>query len=86
MIIGRSRYRSSFRKILNIGKAQAFSSKMAISNPPGFSRFSDVIDSYDNFVFDCDGVIWESYNPIGDSFRVLENLMNRGKKVRVIFF
>lgn len=44
--------------------------------------FSDVIGKYDNFFFDCDGVLWNSSNQrISGSFEALNNLKKEGKNI-----
>ena len=34
----------------------------------------DVLDLYDVFVFDCDGVLYSGTSPIGRAFDVVEHL------------
>ncbi|GAA5928737.1 uncharacterized protein JCM15063_003954 [Sporobolomyces koalae] len=40
-----------------------------------------LVDRYDNFLFDCDGVIWEGDEIIGQSRETLEYLRQRGKRI-----
>ena len=35
----------------------------------------------DNFIFDCDGVLWQADEQIGDAFKAIEWLEEQGKKV-----
>lgn len=36
---------------------------------------------YDNFIFDCDGVIWQADQQIGTAFETIEELERQGKNV-----
>jgi HAD superfamily hydrolase (TIGR01450 family) len=38
-------------------------------------------DQYDNFLFDCDGVIWRGDDPISGASELLTQLRLRGKRV-----
>ncbi|KAF4664487.1 hypothetical protein FOL47_005098 [Perkinsus chesapeaki] len=44
------------------------------------SSIGDLIDEYDNFIFDCDGVIWQGGQLISGVKTTLELLRNKGKK------
>ncbi|GAA5987992.1 hypothetical protein JCM5350_007852 [Sporobolomyces pararoseus] len=44
-------------------------------------EFESLVDRYDNFLFDCDGVIWEGDRIIGESKQTLELLRKRGKNI-----
>ncbi|KAI8146307.1 HAD-like domain-containing protein [Fennellomyces sp. T-0311] len=41
----------------------------------------DFLDRYDNFLFDCDGVLWEGTKLIPGVDKAMEELRKRGKKV-----
>ncbi|GAA5885088.1 hypothetical protein JCM16303_006397 [Sporobolomyces ruberrimus] len=43
--------------------------------------YASVVDKYDNFLFDCDGVIWEGDEIIGKSKETLEYLRKKGKRI-----
>ncbi|GAA6015076.1 hypothetical protein JCM11491_001651 [Sporobolomyces phaffii] len=43
--------------------------------------YQRVVDRYDNFLFDCDGVIWEGDEIIGRARETLDYLRQRGKRV-----
>jgi len=45
------------------------------------TSFAALVDKYDNFIFDCDGVLWIENHLIGDSMGVLKKLLAAGKKV-----
>ncbi|KAL4426912.1 hypothetical protein ABPG74_012912 [Tetrahymena malaccensis] len=46
------------------------------------SQFKELISKYDNFFFDCDGVLWKSSNnKIKYAFEALNVLKNEGKNV-----
>ena len=36
---------------------------------------------YDNFIFDCDGVLWQADEQIGSAFQTIEELERLGKNV-----
>jgi len=41
----------------------------------------ELAEKYDNFFFDCDGVVWRGNEQIGDAFAKIEELERMGKKV-----
>ena len=41
----------------------------------------DLADKFDNFLFDCDGVLWRADEQIGTAFETIEELERRGKQV-----
>ncbi|GAA5907683.1 4-nitrophenylphosphatase [Sporobolomyces salmoneus] len=43
--------------------------------------YQSVVNQYDNFLFDCDGVIWEGDNIIGQSRQTLDYLRKQGKRI-----
>jgi len=43
--------------------------------------FSSIIDKYDNFFFDCDGVLFHGRKPLKASFAVLNKLKELGKNL-----
>ena len=45
------------------------------------TSFSDLIDKYDNFIFDCDGVIWKGESAVENAFETLNQLKDLKKKV-----
>ena len=40
-------------------------------------HFDDLIDKYDYFMFDCDGVLWHGPDAIEGSFYALERLSSK---------
>ena len=44
-------------------------------------KLADIVNNYDCFVFDCDGVLYAEAKEIGQAFSVLQWLMEQGKKV-----
>ncbi|GAA5850772.1 hypothetical protein JCM3766R1_003040, partial [Sporobolomyces carnicolor] len=53
-------------------------STRTLTTPEDFER---VVDAYDNFLFDCDGVIWEGDHVIGRSRETLDLLRRRNKRI-----
>ncbi|GAA5960374.1 hypothetical protein JCM21900_003532 [Sporobolomyces salmonicolor] len=49
-----------------------------LSTPDAYKEF---VDSYDNFLFDCDGVIWEGDHVIGKAGDTLQYLRKLGKRI-----
>ena len=46
------------------------------------TNIEELADIYDNFVFDCDGVVWSGNSQIGEAFKVIEWLeTTRNKNV-----
>ncbi|GAA6061242.1 hypothetical protein JCM10212_002701 [Sporobolomyces blumeae] len=43
--------------------------------------YQSLVDRYDTFLFDCDGVIWEGDHVIGKSKETLDYLRSRGKRI-----
>ena len=41
----------------------------------------DLVSRYDNFIFDCDGVLWQADDQIGTAFETIEELESQGKNV-----
>eukprot|EP00357_Protocruzia_adherens_P003685 CAMPEP_0115014928 /NCGR_PEP_ID=MMETSP0216-20121206/26411_1 /TAXON_ID=223996 /ORGANISM="Protocruzia adherens, Strain Boccale" /LENGTH=293 /DNA_ID=CAMNT_0002384843 /DNA_START=109 /DNA_END=990 /DNA_ORIENTATION=+ len=50
-------------------------------NAPIYTKFSDLTEKFDTFIFDCDGVLWTNFQPIGESPKVLNHLLDLGKQV-----
>ena len=44
------------------------------------TNIEELAEQYDNFVFDCDGVVWSGTSQIGDAFKVIEWLETEKKK------
>ena len=40
-----------------------------------------MVPSYETFIFDCDGVLWNAMGPFEKSFKTLEKLKEIGKNV-----
>lgn len=45
------------------------------------SQYSSLLDSYDVWLFDCDGVLWSGDDLIPGAVSVLEKLRKRGKEI-----
>ena len=45
------------------------------------TNIMELAQNYDNFLFDCDGVLWSAESQIGTAFETLEELERMGKKV-----
>lgn len=57
---------------------------MSKSEPRRLSKveeYAELIDNYDTFLFDCDGVLWSGDDLIPGAKEVLENLRAKGKQV-----
>jgi len=46
-----------------------------------FSKWKQLADSYDYFLFDCDGVLWVQTETIAGSFEALDYLIDNNKTV-----
>ena len=46
-----------------------------------WTNIMELASMYDNFLFDCDGVLWSANNQIGSAFETIEELERMGKKV-----
>ena len=44
----------------------------------------ELASRYDNFIFDCDGVLWQAEQQIGTAFDTIEELERMGKNVYFI--
>ena len=54
---------------------------MVESTEPAMITVRMLAERYDTFIFDCDGVIWNSNGEIGHAFRAIEWLESMGKNV-----
>ena len=43
------------------------------------TTITELASIYDNFIFDCDGVLWQADEQIGDAFKTIEWLEEQGK-------
>ncbi|XP_060068256.1 uncharacterized protein LOC132548408 [Ylistrum balloti] len=59
-------------------------SSMASCNPVTELSARQILNDVDNFVFDCDGVLWDGLTAIDGSSETLKRLKNLGKKVYYI--
>lgn len=48
--------------------------------PIRLKSFSEILEKYKYFIFDCDGVIFRFTDVIGNSFKILDQLRNCGKE------
>ena len=46
-----------------------------------FSKWKTLADSYDYFLFDCDGVLWVQSETIVGAFEAIDYLLDKNKKV-----
>jgi HAD superfamily hydrolase (TIGR01450 family) len=46
-----------------------------------FSTFSTLVDQYDSFIFDCDGVLWSGKSKFEEAFQTLEYLKSQRKNI-----
>ena len=44
------------------------------------TTITELAERYDNFIFDCDGVVWQAGVQIGTAFETIEELERMGKK------
>jgi len=49
--------------------------------PKEIASFSEILDKYDNFIFDCDGVVWKGHTHIESGFFALNKLKSLNKNV-----
>ncbi len=71
-------------KCLSKSKYHFFSLLLKVIINLGQARTTSIMDlceSYDNFFFDCDGVVWQAEEQIGTAFDTIEELERRGKNV-----
>jgi phosphoglycolate/pyridoxal phosphate phosphatase family len=45
------------------------------------NSFSEIIDKYESFIFDCDGTLWSASKKYEEAFKTLELLKSKGKKI-----
>ena len=45
------------------------------------ANIMELASRYDNFIFDCDGVLWQAEEQIGTAFETIEELERQGKNV-----
>ena len=45
------------------------------------TTFSQLSDKYDNFIFDCDGVLWRANKEIPGSLNAIKTMQDKGKNV-----
>lgn len=51
------------------------------ANPKKISSFTELVENYDTFIFDCDGVLWHAGEKLDKAFETLNVLRERGKNV-----
>jgi len=51
------------------------------SEPKVISSFLELIDQYDTFIFDCDGVLWDAGLKLEPAFDTLNFLKEKGKSI-----
>jgi phosphoglycolate phosphatase len=49
--------------------------------PKVVSNFLELVDLYETFIFDCDGVIWEAGTKLDQAFETLNFLREKGKNI-----
>jgi hypothetical protein len=50
------------------------------------SRLEDLVEKYQYFIFDCDGVLFHSNDEIGHAFKALKYIKKHPAKKEVFFF
>jgi len=51
---------------------------------PDFASPEQIWSSYDNFVFDADGVLWTGIDPVPRATELLGRLKEAGKRIFVV--
>ncbi|CAL1535743.1 unnamed protein product [Lymnaea stagnalis] len=54
---------------------------MSVSQQINENNAKQIIETVDNFLFDCDGVLWDGSGPIEGSLETIKKLKSLGKKV-----
>jgi ribonucleotide monophosphatase NagD (HAD superfamily) len=49
-----------------------------------FATFDEIVEKYDYFLFDCDGVLWQGSSEIENALKALSHLMSLKKEVYLI--
>lgn len=51
---------------------------------PKYEKASDILDLYDSYIFDCDGVLWRGDHAIDKSIEYISLLLSNNKNVYLL--